>query len=596
MIKTFNINLAGQIFNINEDAYEHLSGYFNSLRSFYKDEEEKDEIIRDIEARFAELFLAKGKNYIVNKEDTVEVVNMMGNPQEFDGDRGGEHTVAAETETVYTKKKKRLYRDTDTSLVAGVCAGISNYFGISDPIWIRIAFILLTIFTFGFWVFLIYPILWFVIPEAVTSSEKLEMKGEAITLSNIQKTVREETSNIHQSNKSGIDKLMSILGAGVKIFFKILMGIVIVILGVIVVALGLGLFGCLIALIVLAILALFNIPVINSVFFNNSSDGWFLGIGVLLLCFIPIIFIILASVHVLSKKSKPLTKRVLFPLFGLFMFGILLVNISGYHAKEITSNKKRVTQTFPLNYAYQSDTLQLMMNPGIRDEDYNDVHINGIHDLMDFVSEHKDRIIKVDIEIYPSLTDSFTVVKEYSASGSSDKDAIDNATSFTHSITQINNKIVIDPYIQFGDNNKVKFRNQKLKIKVYVPEGKVIRWDERTENFMDVGKLAINWDNIKHASRRQERRIVIRMPHPPTPPTPPANITINIDPNKNADAELDKAQQKIDEAREKMDAAQEEMDARQDEMQDSIDQMLDDPLHREHYIFKMVNGELVAID
>ena len=56
MIKTFNINLAGQIFNINEDAYEHLSGYFNSLRTFYANEDDKDEIIRDIEARFAELF------------------------------------------------------------------------------------------------------------------------------------------------------------------------------------------------------------------------------------------------------------------------------------------------------------------------------------------------------------------------------------------------------------------------------------------------------------------------------------------------------------------------------------------------------------
>ncbi|HPW86273.1 MAG TPA: hypothetical protein PLU78_03700, partial [Chitinophagales bacterium] len=81
MIKTFNINLAGQIFNINEDAYERLSGYFSALRSFYKEEEEKDEIIRDIESRFAELFLAKGKNYIVTLSDAEEVIQMMGNPQ-----------------------------------------------------------------------------------------------------------------------------------------------------------------------------------------------------------------------------------------------------------------------------------------------------------------------------------------------------------------------------------------------------------------------------------------------------------------------------------------------------------------------------------
>ena len=91
MIKTFNINLAGQVFNINEDAYEQLSSYFNSLRTFYANESDKDEIIRDIEARFAELFLAKGKGYIITKDDATAVINTMGNPQDFEEENENEN-------------------------------------------------------------------------------------------------------------------------------------------------------------------------------------------------------------------------------------------------------------------------------------------------------------------------------------------------------------------------------------------------------------------------------------------------------------------------------------------------------------------------
>ena len=60
MIKTFNINLAGQIFNINEDAYEHLSGYFSSLRSFYANEDDKDERQRNQYPKQADIFTKGG--------------------------------------------------------------------------------------------------------------------------------------------------------------------------------------------------------------------------------------------------------------------------------------------------------------------------------------------------------------------------------------------------------------------------------------------------------------------------------------------------------------------------------------------------------
>lgn len=595
MIKTFNINLAGQIFNINEDAYEHLSGYFSSLRSFYANEDDKDEIIRDIEARFAELFLAKGKNYIVTKEDTTEVVNMMGNPQEFD-EENKQQTTSSTADTYATAANKtstgkKLYRDFDAGLITGVCAGLSAYFGINDAIWVRLLFIGLTILGFGSPI-LVYIILSIIMPKAETAAQKLEMKGEAINLSNIVKSINDEPVDV--KSKGIFNKIISFIGAGIMLFFKFLLWIGIacaILIG------GLLIFGLFIALIAVSIIAIFGIPVANSYYFNNSSDGWFFGIGGLLVCIIPIIFGIVALVHVLSKKSKPLRKQIVFPLAGLFLFGLLLLNISGYHAKKLISEKKKVNQTFPLNYTYKSDTLQLTINPTIRDEDYDNVNINGIGDLMNFIADHDDKFFPVEIEIFPSATDSFTVVKEFSAYGNNDKEAIENATSFTHSISQINNKLIIDPYIQF-ENSKIKFRNQKLKIKVFVPEGKIIRWDERTEKYMDESKLAINWDNIKGMTP----------PIPPLPPLPPnanhkieiktskngdsssSKIVINIDSdNDDVNAALDKAQQKLDEARQKI-------EEEQINLEDSIEDIFDRRMSREHYIFKMVNGELIAID
>ena len=596
MIKTFNINLAGQIFNINEDAYEHLSGYFNSLRTFYANEDDKDEIIRDIEARFAELFLAKGKNYIVTLADTTEVVNMMGNPQEFDEEAKTENSSSysstQNTTTQQAASGKRLYRDYDGGLITGVCAGLSAYFGINDAIWLRILFIGLTFIGIGSPI-LIYIILSLIMPKAETAAQKLEMKGEPVTLDNIVKSINVETVNV--KSKGVFNQIISFFGAGIMMFFKVLLWIGIafaIFIGSILV------FSLFVAAIVFSVLALFGIPIANSYYFNNASDGWFFGIGGLLVFITPIIFGVVAIVHLLSKKVKPLKKSVVFPLVGLFFFGLLLLNISGFNAKKLVAEKKKINQTFPLNYAYKSDTVQLSINPEIEDEDYDNVNISGLGGLFDFINDHDDKFFPVEIEIYPSSSDSFTIVKEFSANGTDDKDAIKNATSFTHAISQNNNKLIIDPYIQFADS-KVKFRNQKLKIKVYVPEGKVIRWDARTEKYMDVDKLAINWDNVTGAVP----------PMPPMPPLPPVSnhkieiktnkkgdsssskIVINIDSdNEDINAALDKAQQKLDEAREKIEEA-ENID-----ISDEFDVNFDERMTRQHYIFKMVNGELIAID
>lgn len=595
MIKTFNINLAGQVFNINEDAYEQLSAYFNSLRTFYANEADKDEIIRDIESRFAELFLVKGKNYIVTKGDAMEVINMMGNPQDFDEEKQQENTKETQQTTAASSAvTKRLYRDSDNGLLAGVCAGLSAYLGINDAIWLRLAFIALTFIGIGSPV-LIYIILAVVMPKAETAAQKLEMRGEPINLSNIEKKIKDEADNItglgKKEGKGFLYRLAHLFVATIGVFLKIILAIFKVIGILILGAILLSIFGFIIAFIVFSFM---GTPIANKYFFDSPYDIYWVSIGGLLMLSTMFIFIALLIYKWLYKTNNQTLRKSIIPLAILFIIGLISLKIGGNSVKKILAEKKRISQTFPINYGYQSDTLQLSMNPTQRDESYDNVTINSTSDLMDFVSEYSDHVSPVEIEIYPSISDSFVVIKEYSANGRTKEEAVKNATSFSHTISQINNKLVIDPYIQFPNEN-TKYRNQKLKIKVYVPEGKVIRWDKRTENYINTDKLDINWDNVKNMTPppapiqiKSKNKIEIKTSGKNGSTKP--NITISIDTDsKDADSELDKAQEEIDKAREKLEKAGVDLN-------DSLDIMWENRLQRQHYIFKMFNGELVPID
>ncbi|MBK8352907.1 MAG: PspC domain-containing protein [Chitinophagales bacterium] len=594
MNKTFTINLANQIFNINDDAYETLLAYFSSLEKFYANEEGKEDIITDIKARFAELFFEKGKNYIITKEDAEQVINTMGKPQEFD-----EEKVEQEQQTTQNysststktgdagKSGKRLYRDTDEPIVAGVASGLSAYFGIDDPIWIRIAFIVLAIIGFGSPV-LIYVILWIIMPEAQTSAQKLEMKGEAINLSNIEKTIKDETDKMQQNlrnNKGALAQIISFLGMLIKLFFKFLLGVgifvIIVVLFSLLIALLATTFGAGIAL-------LFGTPIASKYFFDSNSFTWMISLGGILVSIIPFILLITGIVHVVSKKSKPFKKQLVLPLFGLFMFGLMLLNISYNKGKALIQEHKKITQHVPINYSTNLDTIQLAMAYTDKSEEDLNFSFNSLGSFLKFVSNDHQLRIPVEIEIYPSNSDSITILKEFSAQGKDEKEALINATSITQSISQINNKFIIDPFIEFN-TAKSKFRNQKLKIKVFVPEGKVIKWNETVEKYMDEDKLPFNWTAGRYISKKetkQQQQLELKIKSL----TDSTTINLNIDSN-NPDV-----QSALEDAKIELENAKEELMDAKEELNDELDTAMDDFYSHEHYIFKMVNGELVPLD
>lgn len=182
MKKTYNINLNGQVFCIDDDACLKLQSYIDTLESHYLKEEDGREIMADIESRIAELLkevLGKGYKQVVTMEDIDQIIRIMGSPDVI---------IDEDTDKSTEPIKRKLYRDTDESVLGGVASGIAAYFDIS-VVWIRIAFVLLAFF-YGVTI-LAYIILWIATPAAVTARQKMEMKGEKINVSNIEKNIRD---------------------------------------------------------------------------------------------------------------------------------------------------------------------------------------------------------------------------------------------------------------------------------------------------------------------------------------------------------------------------------------------------------------------
>ena len=193
MKKTFTINISGTVFNIEEDAYEVLQKYLMNLKNHFGNGEEGKEIITDIEARVAEIFTGNmsDEKKVVTLEWVNNVIETMGTPENFVEEEGEEEPLAGQ------KRKRRLYRDPDQSGRSGVCGGLGTYFNM-DPVMVRIIFVAAILFTSGAGL-LAYIILWIVVPKATTTAHRLEMRGEEVTVKNIEKFIKDELNFVKES-------------------------------------------------------------------------------------------------------------------------------------------------------------------------------------------------------------------------------------------------------------------------------------------------------------------------------------------------------------------------------------------------------------
>ncbi|MBS1532854.1 MAG: PspC domain-containing protein [Bacteroidetes bacterium] len=198
MNKTIIININGIVFHIEEDAYEVLKNYMTDVKRHFMKSADSLEITTDIENRIAEMFnelLARENKQVIIEQDVNEVIGQMGTVADFE--RSEQDTEPSFTDTYYnTGATRRLFRDPDNHLVAGVCAGIANYFDI-NPVWIRLAFALFVLA--GGAGVILYIILWIVIPKAVTRADRMAMKGEKQNLEGFKRNFEQEMAGMKQN-------------------------------------------------------------------------------------------------------------------------------------------------------------------------------------------------------------------------------------------------------------------------------------------------------------------------------------------------------------------------------------------------------------
>ena len=300
--------------NIDDDACDRLSLYLADLEKRFPEEERK-EIIRDIEERMAELLTYKLQNRnVVEINDVEEVIEVIGKPEQFEDESGESQSTAdnsanngisENSEKASAPKQRRLrklYRNSNDRMVSGVASGVAAYFDI-DPVVVRILFVILTLVSFG-WGILIYLILLIAMPEAKTKAQFLEMQGIEPTLENI--------NNFHQEP---VDR-----GSGANAFGKIVK-ICLITLGIII---GGGLAIAVLGIFIAMFVALLLHAPGN---FGNAMDMGLLGsCALFLLC--PVIGIAVLCTRAASGERKhkwvgwTLLAVWLASLFGIIGFGI----------------------------------------------------------------------------------------------------------------------------------------------------------------------------------------------------------------------------------------------------------------------------------
>jgi phage shock protein PspC (stress-responsive transcriptional regulator) len=339
MKKTTQIHIGGRHFIIDEDAYQKLNHYVESLKQhFSKEGETGKEIIEDIENRIAELMenkISNGKQ-VITLDDVIDTIAVLGKVEDFEY-AGTANEEKADFEYGTRRENRKFYRDPDDHYLGGVCGGLGSYFDM-DPLWIRLAFVLL-FFAKGLGL-LIYLILWIVVPKARSTAEKLQMKGQPVNLTTIKNSVNEEYQRFRSSEgsvaaRTGFENLIRAIGLVFVALFKFIVGVIgvsfLVVGSVFLAALLMGVLGFTNVFGHFQLWDGFYMTEIHS-YFVNPTHLYLAIIALILVVLIPIIALIYGGVKILFdvKSRHPILRVFLLTtwILALVLFlSLLFVNI-----------------------------------------------------------------------------------------------------------------------------------------------------------------------------------------------------------------------------------------------------------------------------
>ncbi|MFV8373978.1 PspC domain-containing protein [Flavobacterium sp. LB1P62] len=488
MNKTVNINLGGMFFHIDEDAYQKLTRYFDAIKRSLSNSSGHDEIIKDIEMRVSELLNEKQKSdkHVVGLKDVDEVITVMGQPEDYiiEDELKGSQTYSDNT----NRRSKKLYRDKEKGMIGGVAAGLGHYFGI-DAVWIRIVLLLLVFAGFGTGI-LAYIILWVVTPEAITTSEKLEMTGEPVNISNIEKKVREEFESVSgkiknvdydkygNQIKTGANRIGNSFGDFIMTVFKVFAKF----LGVILIITGIATLICLlIAVFTLGSSNFIDVPWQSFIEAGNFTDYpiWSFGLLMFFAVGIPFFFLTLLGFKLLSPNIKSIGNIAKYTLLALWIIAIaILISIGIKQASEVAYEGKTV----------QKETINLMPTDTLYVKfRYNDYYTKSINERENFKfvqdSANTELIYSNNVRFQILHTDEKLpfIQIEKMARGKSFQDAKKRAEKIKYTIKIEGNHLILDNYLLTEVTNK--FRDQEVEIFLYLPEGTLLKPDSSVQDY-----------------------------------------------------------------------------------------------------------------
>jgi len=514
MNKIFNINLGGYPFTIDEDAYAQLTKYIDTIERHFASSEGVEDIISDIEIRMAELFNQELNNKpILSTRELDNVIKIMGRPEDFGAEPHEEHAHSS-TQKEYAHQTivtgKRLFRDPEDKVVGGVCSGIAAYFGVNDPLWIRLGMAFVIFSGIGF---PLYFILWAIVPSAKTSSDRLSMRGEEANVENIGRMIGEELDHMkdsfdkfenefrskNQSKKKRISAssvvltpfrwiisiIRTIFSGIITVFKKILRPIFKLVLVFFVLLLIITWFSSLVAG------AAFT-PFVDFFFEGQRSIGYlgiFNGLSIVTISLLG--FVLLLAKYFRGYRVKPGVRVALgiFWLANVFSFtncGISTAKQWRYSAEHIE------TQTLD---KMETDLVELEVERIPRNKflvQFGDIYMD-------------DKTMKIDdvqLRIKNSDNEKIYIKKRITSFGKNSKEAMDIASSIAVPLEIKDGKIVINPEIslQKGD----KYRGQEVDIDLYVPLGTNLKMNNEVRrvisysSFDDYGRHNWGYNYAEH--------------------------------------------------------------------------------------------------
>ncbi|UUV21499.1 PspC domain-containing protein [Paenimyroides aestuarii] len=466
MNKTVTINIAGLVFHIDEDAYNKLDTYINAVRNSIQQESE-EEIISDIESRIAELFAERidPKTGVIRMNNVDEIIDIMGKPEDYIIE--DDEPIRSNHFKTTSKTYRKIYRDGEKRILGGVCSGLGHYFNI-DPVWVRILFILL-FFAYGLSC-VIYLILWVIIPKAVTVADILEMKGEPVNISNIEKQFRDGVNNSYQKIRATGSSAASVL--------KRIVGIALIVISV------MGLFGS------------FFVPIAFSsdkinlanefVSYNEVEIGipfWGIGLSLFIMCAVPFIVLLLLGIKLLNSKLKHIgwVSAILgfIWLVSIFIFSYVMINLDiqkdkieslleDHFEQKISKTDLLLSDNDTLNIIFQKDERIFTINDTITSaykySEVDDVRIEVLE------SSTGNSYLEIDEKIFNSKHLNLKKLGKFNIEIESSK--FSNTLNYNYSIksdTLVLSNAILTTLNDFTEDSKVRIKlyitpNHTLKI------------------------------------------------------------------------------------------------------------------------------------